>query len=112
MNVIKKLTTEDVLSVYSGKNGRCCCGCAGEHYDGTLYQKETGRKVSDRMVKKVCRIINEAIDSGEAENGGNNISTVIGERLYICYLISEKEKKEWDLKQKKLVTLEQLKELK
>lgn len=87
-----------VISVYSGKNGHCCCGCSGKHYyalkhvaaasKGRGYEV-TPNEVSDRMVKKVVNIINGILDGtntdGKIEMVGDVTSVVVGERLYIAY---------------------------
>ena len=91
--MLQKLTVEDVLSVYSGINGKCCCGCSGQHYFRTATQVLGGKRrgyavpdedVSDMMVKTVLDKIKA---SGDVENLTSCLSTVIGERLYIVYLM-------------------------
>lgn len=53
---------ENVESVYSGKNGMCCCGCSGKHFYPESMSKRgveiRGYKigedeVSDRSVKRI-----------------------------------------------------------
>lgn len=92
-----KITREEVISVYSGKDGACCCGCAGKHYYVTeaLGNGKTIRgyeidanEISEKMVKKVIKIINEA---SVVEDDGDNISTVVGSRLYVAYRKTEKK---------------------
>ena len=87
-----RVSIDKVLSVYSGIDGKCCCGCSGKHsYSEStrkLASKDRGYEVTDdeineKMVNKVMKIINEA---ESVEYGGNNISTVVGQRLYIVYL--------------------------
>jgi len=84
----------EIKSVYSGKDGKCCCGCAGKYYYAKAHQQAGGKgrgyavsddEVSDTMVKNVYGIIMQAITDGKAEYGGNNISTIVGTRLYIIY---------------------------
>ena len=91
MNTPVRITTDKVMSVYSGKNGKCCCGCAGKHYYASQFQKQasehrgyevTDDEVSDRMVKRVVGIINAA---ASVEVEPSFISAVVGERLYIAY---------------------------
>ena len=69
-------TFDEVTSVYSGRDGRCCCGCSGKHYD-------KGTPAADRMIRKVVRILNERLD--EITYGSNNVSVVVYERLYVAY---------------------------
>lgn len=82
------ITTDVIDHVYSGIDGRCCCGCSGTHYVASAgaVEEYTSEKVSDRMVSKVARIVNEAIGAGTAQLGVHHISTVRGRRLYIVYL--------------------------
>lgn len=98
MNIIEKTTALEpsmVLSVYSGKNGACCCGCSGKHYYNSALKEEAGKdrgyevdddEVNDKMIKKVINILKGKAPSGQIEADCNFISTVIGERLYIAYL--------------------------
>lgn len=95
------LTKEQILSVYSGIDGKCLCGCAGKYF----YPKDRKREASsdrgypvgsdeinDRMVAKVVRLINEADpDAVECESSsfGTNYSVVVGNRLYVAYLAKE-----------------------
>lgn len=74
------IAVDEVRSVYSGKDGNCCCGCSGTHY-------EADKPENSAMVTRVLRIVNEAIASDEAEwNSDDCVSTTIGKRLYIVYL--------------------------
>jgi hypothetical protein len=90
-----KLTADRIMSVYSGQDGKCCCGCAGKHYYNPEFQKQGSRyrgyKVDDnelsiKMVNKVIGILNR---SNDVEDLGSCFSTVIGKRLYIAYLLME-----------------------
>ena len=63
-----------VKSVYSGKDGKCCCGCAGTHWKNT-----------DDNMRNVMRIIKKIENATELDNGGSYIATVEGSRLYIVY---------------------------
>jgi hypothetical protein len=31
MKKLQDLTVDDVIQVYSGQDGKCCCGCSGKH---------------------------------------------------------------------------------
>lgn len=86
------LQIDDVLSVYSGKNGACCCGCSGTHSYNSKY-KDLGTKsrgyevrdeeLNDRQVKRVLNIIKKA---DKVDGDYNYIATVVKNRLYIVYL--------------------------
>ncbi|MBI4029106.1 MAG: hypothetical protein HY376_01965 [Candidatus Blackburnbacteria bacterium] len=94
MKSTNTIESDQVMSVYSGKNGRCCCGCSGKHYYAST-AIEVGSKhrgypvepseVSDRMVRKVVGLIN-ATNPSQVEDLGTCLSIVRGERLYIAYL--------------------------
>ena len=83
---------EDVKSVYSGKNGRCCCGCSGNYrYPSSLtpeaFKKSHGyeldpKEVSDRQVRRIFGIV---MGDPHREEGGSWVSSVVGERLYTVY---------------------------
>jgi len=69
------LTLNQVTKVYSGINGRCCCGCAGKH---------TTREESPRSVKL---IFNKILKAGAQQDSpsDNHIYAVAGKRLYVAY---------------------------
>ena len=84
---------EQVLSVYSGRDGKCCCGCAGKHSYNPDFTEEAGKnrgykieqdEVNKTMVNKVIRLINEAKELEFDQSDFKSI--VIGNRLYIAYL--------------------------
>jgi hypothetical protein len=75
---------EKTSNVYSGRDGRCCCGCSGIHRRSTKFAKENSYDVyNDAFVKKVVRIIQA--NSEQAFEGGNHVYVVIGDRLYVAY---------------------------
>lgn len=89
---MNKIEINQVKSVYSGKPGRCCCGCSGIH----RYAKDhrnwasknrgytvTDDEINDRFVKKVVNIINANIEV--ADVGVNNTSVEMNNRLYVAY---------------------------
>lgn len=61
---------ENIKSVYSGKDGKCCCGCAGKHSED---QKQKTR---------IVNILNKDENTKVEDYGAY---TVIGNRLYIAY---------------------------
>ena len=82
----------EVMSVYSGRDGRCCCGCAGKHSYASQFQiaagKHRGYKVdddemNDRMVTRIAKLIENNLD--KAKWGDNNVSLVVENRLYVAY---------------------------
>lgn len=94
------LQVSDVSSVYSGRDGRCCCGCSGKHsYNSALVafaSKDRGYavtndEVNDRMVARVLRIMKDANEHEPRvveydEFGDMRLwSTVIGTRRYVVY---------------------------
>ena len=96
---VEQLVVADVASVYSGRDGKCCCGCAGQHFYPRANQStadQRGGKVNDAMVARVLDIIKrapaDALDHGPLLCGAsrisdhNHVSVAIGTRLYVVYL--------------------------
>lgn len=90
---IKDLKLEDILSVYVGKPGKCCCGCSGNHYYASQHiersNKSHGYDCSDRINDaKVKRVFNKAIKMFDPEDKiiDTYIDVEIGKTLYILYL--------------------------
>ncbi len=89
-----RLTTDDIHQVYSGIDGRCCCGCSGKHsYNSKGFVPSADgypsmEDVNDRMVKKVLNILKNA-DVDEIDACDTYFATVVGKRLYIAYLRKE-----------------------
>ena len=88
------LMPADVMSVYSGKAHRCCCGCSGNHRYAAAHRnvasKHRGytvedKEVNDVQVRRVLRILQK--NAGTAHGGGGHFAVVIGERLYVVYLL-------------------------
>jgi hypothetical protein len=93
-----------IRQVYSGRNGACCCGCAGKHtYSSTDVAGASKRRgyevtpdeVSDRTVKMIVGKMNRLpawhppLDLDNADgyrmDHGDHVSAVVGQRLYIAY---------------------------
>lgn len=98
---IQTMTQSDVRSVYSGKDGMCCCGCAGKHYYNSLHVKEASKdrgyevlpeNVSDKMITKVLTLMKTRADLA-VEDNGDFFSLVVGTRLYVAYLTKAGQKK-------------------
>ena len=76
----------DVISVYSGKDGKCCCGCAGKHYDASWSNaKRDHRTTSDKMVKKVFSLVENHLNADDKVETYGFKSSVVGGRIYIVY---------------------------
>lgn len=113
---IRQLTAEDVVSVYFGEAGMCCCGCSGKHWYNSQYQvlgsKRRGYEVDadevdDSQVTRVLNIIKRYAGRGtefcsyekvteetgdspviELTNGGRgHLSFETATRMYVVYLI-------------------------
>jgi hypothetical protein len=94
------LTLDKVRSVYSGKAGMCCCGCAGEHRYPMAYaieaEESRGYRISpeeidDGRVKRIVNKLNKLIVAGVAEDEGDYVCATVGSRIYVAYLRSEKK---------------------
>lgn len=82
-----------VASVYSGKNGRCCCGCSGKYRYARAHRDWSSKNrgyavddedVSDRSVAMIVRKINAAECR---ERAGRQVCAVIGDRLYMATIV-------------------------
>lgn len=89
---MQNVQLENVSSVYSGINGRCCCGCSGKHTYAAQHVEwasdnrgypVTPDEVNDRTVKLVVNKINAA---NAVATFPGLVSIVIGRRIYIAYL--------------------------
>lgn len=88
------LTTPQVLSVYSGKDGKCCCGCAGKHSYNSLHMARASQlrgydvapnEVNDLMVSRVVNLFRKNADKvGVAETYAE---LTLGDRLYLVYML-------------------------
>ena len=103
MKNLAELEPKDIMSVYSGKNGCCRCGCSGKHSYNPDYIAEAGKhrgykvdadECNPKMVKRVLGILKRAedvvIEGGDPDANvlplSTIVSTVVGNRLYIAYL--------------------------
>jgi hypothetical protein len=90
IEALRALKWEEVSSVYSGKNGKCCCGCAGTHWSSNFRKQDPKypKTVDDRQVRRVLKVLQSA-DPKNVECGTNYFSTVLPgsafDRLYIVY---------------------------
>ena len=81
-----------VKHVYSGRDGACCCGCAGKHTWNEEFARAaemvTGHRpeyISDRVVKSVIKKIQNSADPNADFDYGTCVGTVVGARVYIAY---------------------------
>ncbi len=83
---------ENIISVYDGRNGKCCCGCAGK-YSYSSTNRELGTKsrgyevtsedISDYDVERVALLFKYASDTDIEQVSDNRFSLVKGKRLYM-----------------------------
>lgn len=92
---LENLTPQMVASVYSGKPGRCCCGCSGIHRHASgdpRLATEPHLEVNDRFVKQVTNMV-KVLATFNASNLCEQDTCVSAEtakgRLYIVYLKPE-----------------------
>jgi len=88
----KTLDLAQVKSVYTGKPGKCCCGCSGIHRYAKAHRDWASKnrgytvkddEINDKHVKKVVNVINANI--ADADVGSNNTSVEICSRLFVAY---------------------------
>lgn len=80
-----QINKSNVVSVYSGRDGRCCCGCSGIHRHSSISKNMPSYGVvSDRHVARVCNIMNKHVDELEYDNG--HVALRLDGRLYIAYM--------------------------
>jgi hypothetical protein len=89
-----KIKIETVASVYSGKAGRCCCGCSGKHRYASAHVKwasknrgyeVTDKEISDRSVKLLVNKLNKADAKELSDPNPRSIAMERGGRLYVVY---------------------------
>lgn len=105
---VASLTETDIMSVYSGVNGKCCCGCSGKHTYNPLYQaiasENRGYGVGQeecnaRTVKMILNKIKRNADQmkpgdvqvGEFVSVACNKTEHFPGRLYVAYLLPTEE---------------------
>lgn len=90
----EKIDRSKVISVYSGINGKCCCGCSGKHYYASTKVEEGTKKrgyqvtfdeINDNMITRICNLIDFHLNIGDVEDLVSCLSVVIGKRVYITY---------------------------
>lgn len=96
-----KIDLSKVMTVYSGKDGKCCCGCSGKHtvasafaaaHEATHGYACRPEDVSDRTVKTIVGKMERAVETGAGvleDCDDSMVSVVVGGRLYIAYLLDQ-----------------------
>jgi hypothetical protein len=85
MTNVNEIAVEQVKSAYSGKDGKCCCGCSGKHYHRTGYGDYRGGGTKND-IRQITRVLNVIKNAPVVEDEGGFVSAVIDGRLYIAYL--------------------------
>ena len=94
---IESLTPADVVSVYSGVAGACCCGCKGNHRYNPEYVELAGERrgyavstdeISARSVAIVLGKLRKHKNDAERFPGHGRpfVSVEIGSRVHVAYL--------------------------
>jgi hypothetical protein len=94
---VKTIKAAAVGHVYSGKDGKCCCGCSGKHrYASHAVETQSKRRgyevtpaeVNDAQIAKVVKILNDPATGPFTFDGDYepHAYKVVGSRLYIAYL--------------------------
>ena len=111
-SLLASVTLDQVMSVYSGKAGRCYCGCSGSHRYASKHREIAGKdrgygvkddEVNDRQVRRVLRIVKESFSyDPEARRPGDqpynvqgydgtsfvtHFTAEVGNRSYTVYLL-------------------------
>ena len=88
---MKLITHKDIVSVYSGLAGRCCCGCVGKHSYASAHSEWAGKNrgyavngdaINDRSVKIIS---NKVLKNPNVEHEDDHSHVEIGNRLLIVY---------------------------
>lgn len=74
----RRLDVSAIASVYTGRAGKCCCGCAGSH--STL--DRTIRLVAQRLIDNAADV---EITDGDATSGAC-VSVDVEGRRYVAYM--------------------------
>jgi hypothetical protein len=94
VQTLAMLTVSDVLHVYSGKPGKCACGCSGNHRYASAFRAEASKRrgyevsddeVNDRQVAKVLKLVQGAAAETSSDAGDSYFSAVVDGRLYVVY---------------------------
>ena len=93
--ITNPIKLENVGKVYSGKAGRCACGCSGTYWVASKHREWADKNrgypyddsdISDKQVRRVVNLINQNIDAAESF-GKDGIMADIGNRTYAVYFV-------------------------
>jgi hypothetical protein len=93
MKTLKDLTPSDLASVYVGRRGECCCGCAGLHTYNPEHRTEASAsrgyevpedRCNSAEIARVLKLIKTKAPT--AEGCTNHYAYETGRKLYIVYL--------------------------
>ena len=94
------ITLDQVFEVYSGINGRCCCGCSGKYSIASKHRVYAGKhrgysvdldECNDRTVKMFVNKMNK--NPNTKWLNAHQATLVVGNRLYMAILVKEEKKK-------------------
>lgn len=100
---ILNITPMDVMSVYKGQAGKCCCGCKGLHRYNPAHRDQGGLdrgyaisddEVNMSFVKKVLKVVQQNAAKADISNGTKggfvtHVAVELDEKLYVVYLLPE-----------------------
>jgi hypothetical protein len=114
-SLLESVTLDQVMSVYSGKKGKCYCGCSGNHRYASAHREIAGQnrgypisddEVNDRQVKRVLGIVKanftvpedcpegcepyhvqETPSSRPGKGSVSHFTAEVGDRSYTVYLL-------------------------
>lgn len=93
---MKDIDLDRVASVYSGKPGKCCCGCSGKHTYASKHREWSSEtrgylvadfEVNDKTVAKIVAKLNA--NKPWDINCQHMVIKTIDDRLYVAYLIED-----------------------
>jgi len=96
--VIQEIQENQVLSVYSGIDGKCCCGCSGKHTYNPLWKKIAqedhggildDEEFSSRSIKIILNKIKKSPNAREEDD--YIFATTDTGRLLVAYLVPSPE---------------------
>lgn len=94
---IQSLVPGDILSVYRGKAGRCCCGCAGKHSYASKTREIAGKgrgyaisddEVNDKAIVRILRKV-QANEEKAVIDESSHVAVKEGSRLFVVYFNDE-----------------------
>ena len=94
LTTLSNARVEDILDVYSGRDGKCCCGCSGKYSYNSKRVEEGSRErgyrldpeeCNDRMIAKVLKLMKANLDQVEVLSP-QHFTLVVGTRLYMLIL--------------------------